>query len=244
MQWQFQGFLAVVAAFASAGPAAAQTIGLEQPAAETLALSLAQADSLDDPAAPKPVTMTAARPGAQLVKRTRGRPQESAGPGSGEVPGLDDTRIQMVVAQQDLIRTLEMLSEQTRLKITVSKGLKGTTSRLRIDGTGRAALNAVADQAGAIWWWNGSEIRLAARNDMASQTVKGRDIAQAAAAGRDLGLPMDLITISRATGSQNVKITGPAGLVADFAALNEDVYSQMSSINLTKFGKRRTLKLD
>jgi hypothetical protein len=238
MQWRSQLLVVVGAGFILARPLAAQTISPAHPAVQTIA----HADSLDDPA---PAARTAARSEPRMVGRSVGRIQvAAAGPAVGQVPGLDDTRIQMVVAQQDLIKTLEMLSEQTQLKITVSKGLKGVTSRLRLDGTGRAALNAVADQAGAIWWWNGSEIRLAARNDIVSQTAKGRDVAQAAAAARDLGLPMDLITISRATGSQNVRITGPSGLVTDFAALNDDIYAQMSSINLTKFGKRRTMKLD
>jgi hypothetical protein len=160
------------------------------------------------------------------------------------VPGLDDNRVQMVVAQQDLSRTLEMLSEQTQLKFTMSKGLKGTTSRLRIDGTGRAALNAVASQAGAVWWWNGSEVRLAPRSDTVSRNIKARDLDALVSSARDIGLPIDLLAISKASGRQNVRVSGPAGLVADFEALNEDVSGRLSSVNMTKFGRRRVVKLE
>jgi hypothetical protein len=160
------------------------------------------------------------------------------------VAGLDDNRIQMVVAQQDLAKTLEILSEQTGLKFTASKGLKGTTSRLRIDGTGRAALNAVANQVGAVWWWNGSEIRLAARSDIVSHSVKARDIDYAVSSARAIGLPMDMLAISKPSGRQNVRVSGPAGLVADFEALNEELSGRLSNVNLTKFGRRRVVKVE
>jgi hypothetical protein len=160
------------------------------------------------------------------------------------VPGLDDNRVQMVVAQQDLSKTLEILSEQTQLKFTMSKGLKGTTSRLRIDGTGRAALNAVANQVGAVWWWNGSEVRLAARNDIVSHSVKARDIDYTISTARDMGLPMDMLAISKPSGRQNVRVSGPAGLVADFEALNEEISGRLSNVSLTKFGRRRVVKIE
>jgi hypothetical protein len=160
------------------------------------------------------------------------------------VAGLDDNRVQMVVAQQDLSKTLEILSEQTQLKFTMSKGLKGTTTRLRIDGTGRAALNAVANQVGAVWWWNGSEVRLAARNDIVSHSVKARDIDYTISTARDMGLPMDMLAISKPSGRQNVKVSGPAGLVADFEALNEEISGRLSNVSLTKFGRRRVVKIE
>jgi hypothetical protein len=160
------------------------------------------------------------------------------------VQGLDDNRVQMVVAQQDLAKTLEMLSEQTQLKFTMSKGLKGTTSRLRIDGTGRAALNAVASQVGAVWWWNGAEVRLAPRNDIVSHNIRARDLDTLVSSARDMGLPMDLLAISKASGRQNVRVSGPAGLVADFEALNEEISGRLSSVNMTKFGRRRVVKLE
>jgi hypothetical protein len=163
---------------------------------------------------------------------------------SGQVPGLDDNRVQMVVAQQDLAKTLEILSEQTQLKFTMSKGLKGTTSRLRIDGTGRAAVDAVASQVGAVWWWNGSEVRLAARNDIVSHNVKARDIDYTISSARALGLPMDLLAISKPSGRQNVRVSGPAGLVADFEALNEEISGRLSNVSLTKFGRRRVVKVE
>ena len=161
------------------------------------------------------------------------------------VPGLDDYRVQMVVAQQDLTKTLEILSEQTQLRITVSKGLKGTTARLRIDGTGRVALNAIANQVGAVWWWNGSEVRLAARNDTVTQSFKARDIESAIRAARDLGMPIDLLTISKpSVVRQNVRVSGPAGLVTDFEALNEEISGRLANINVTKFGRRRVVKIE
>jgi hypothetical protein len=160
------------------------------------------------------------------------------------VPGLDDNRVQIVVAQQELTKTLEILSEQTGLKLTASKGLKGSTTRLRIDGTGRAALDAVANQVGAVWWWNGSEVRLAARNDIVSHSVKARDIDYAVSSARALGLPMDMLAISKPSGRQNVRVSGPAGLVADFEALNEEISGRLSNVSLTKFGRRRVVKVE
>jgi hypothetical protein len=160
------------------------------------------------------------------------------------VPGLDDNRVQMVVAQQDLAKTLEILSEQTQLKFTMSKGLKGTTSRLRIDGTGRAALDAVTNQAGAIWWWNGSDIRLAARYDTVSHSIKARDIDYTISSARSLGLPMDMLAISKPSGRQNVRVSGPSGLVADFEALNEEISGRLSNVSVTKFGRRRVVKVE
>jgi hypothetical protein len=160
------------------------------------------------------------------------------------VAGLDDNRVQMVVASQDLTKTLEVLSEQTQLKFTMSKGLKGTTSRLRIDGTGRAALDAVASQVGAVWWWNGSEVRLAPRNDILTKSLKARDIDYVTETARDMGLPIDLLSISKPSGRQNVRVSGPAGLVTDFETLNEEISGRLSSVSLTKFGRRRLVKLD
>jgi hypothetical protein len=168
----------------------------------------------------------------------------SAGSAPGFVPGLDDNRVQMVVAQQDLAKTLEMLSEQTQLKFTVSKGLKGTTSRLRIDGSGRTALDAVANQVGAVWWWNGSEVRLAQRNDIVTHSVKARDIDYTISTAREMGLPMDLLAISKPSGRQNVRISGPAGLVADFETLNEEISGRLSNISMTRFGRRRLVKVE
>jgi type II secretory pathway component GspD/PulD (secretin) len=160
------------------------------------------------------------------------------------VPGLDDNRVQMVVASQDLTKTLEVLSEQTQLKFSISKGLKGTTSRLRIDGTGRAALDAVANQVGAVWWWNGSEVRLAPRSDIITKSLKARDIEYTVATARELGLPMNLLTISKPSGRQNVRVSGPSGLVSDFETLNEEISTRLSNVSLTKFGRRRLVKLD
>jgi hypothetical protein len=160
------------------------------------------------------------------------------------VPGLDDNRVQIVVAQQELSKTLEILSEQTQLKFTMSKGLKGTTSRLRIDGTGRMALNAVASQVGAVWWWNGSEVRLAPRNDTVTHNIRARDLEATLSAARDAGLPMDLLAISKPSARQNVKVSGPAGLVADFEALNEEISGRLANVNLTKFGRRRVVKME
>jgi hypothetical protein len=160
------------------------------------------------------------------------------------VPGLDDNRVQMVVASQDLVKTLEVLSEQTQLKFSMSKGLKGTTSRLRIDGTGRAALDAVANQVGAVWWWNGAEVRLAPRNDIVTKSLKARDIDYVVLTAREMGLPMDLLSISRPSGRQTVRVSGPAGLVTDFEALNEEISGRLSNVSLTKFGRRRLVKLD
>ncbi len=160
------------------------------------------------------------------------------------VTGLDDNRVQMVVAQQDLSKTLEILSEQTQLKFTMSKGLKGTTTRLRIDGTGRTALDAVANQVGAVWWWNGSEVRLAARNDIVSRSIKARDIDYTVTSAREMGLPMDMLAISKPSGRQNVRVSGPSGLVADFETLNEEISGRLSSVSLTKFGRRRVVKIE
>jgi hypothetical protein len=160
------------------------------------------------------------------------------------VPGLDDNRVQMVVASQDLVKTLEVLSEQTQLKFSMSKGLKGTTSRLRIDGTGRAALDAVANQVGAVWWWNGAEVRLAPRNDIVTKSLKARDIDYVVLTAREMGLPMDLLSISKPSGRQNVRVSGPAGLVTDFETLNEEISGRLSNVSLTKFGRRRLVKLD
>jgi hypothetical protein len=181
----------------------------------------------------------------RLGAASGGASQSAASPSApGFVPGLDDNRVQMVVAQQDLAKTLEMLSEQTQLKFTVSKGLKGTTSRLRIDGSGRTALDAVANQVGAVWWWNGSEVRLAQRNDIVTHSVKARDIDYAISTARDMGLPMDLLAISKPSGRQNVRISGPAGLVADFETLNEEISGRLSSISMTRFGRRRLVKVE
>jgi hypothetical protein len=160
------------------------------------------------------------------------------------VPGLDDVRVQMLVSQQSLTKTLEVISEQTQLKITVSKGLAASTSRLRIDGTGRMALDAVANQAGAIWWWNGSEVRMVPRNDIVAHSVKARDIDYAVATARQMGLPMDMVVVSKPSGRQTVRISGPAGLLADFEALNDEIGGRLSNVSVTKFGKRRVVKLE
>jgi hypothetical protein len=150
----------------------------------------------------------------------------------------------MLVSQQSLTKTLEVISEQTQLKITVSKGLAANTSRLRIDGTGRMALDAVANQAGAIWWWNGSEVRMVPRNDIVAHSVKARDIDYAVATARQMGLPMDMVVVSKPSGRQTVRISGPAGLLADFEALNDEIGGRLSNVSVTKFGKRRVVKLE
>jgi hypothetical protein len=200
-------------------------------------------------AAQNPSQAVGQAPGQVAARQPANRPifvaaATNTGPGAPFVPGLDDNRVQMVVAQQDLAKTLEILSEQTQLKFTMSKGLKGTTSRLRIDGTGRAALDAVANQVGAIWWWNGSEVRLAARNDTVSHSIKARDIDYAISSARGLGMPMDLLAISKPSGRQNVRVSGPSGLVADFEALNEEISGRLSNINVTRFGRRRVVKVE
>jgi hypothetical protein len=197
-------------------------------------------------------TMAQVRGGSRVTGQSATGPAFSSSVGQsqipgqipGPIPGLDDNRVQMVVAQQDLAKTLEILSEQTQLKFTMSKGLKGTTSRLRIDGTGRLAIDAVASQVGAVWWWNGSEVRLAARNDIVSHSVKARDIEYTISSARALGLPMELLAISKPSGRQNVKVSGPAGLVADFEALNEEISGRLSNVSVTKFGRRRVVKVE
>jgi hypothetical protein len=163
---------------------------------------------------------------------------------SKHIPGLDDQAIRMVLAQQDLSKTLEILSEQTQLKITISKGLTGTVSRLNLDGTARAALDAICDQVGAIWWWNGNEIRLAARNDIATRTIKSYDLDHTINVAKRSGLPVDLIAISRSGNSNTVRISGPSGLLTEFEGVNDDVGGQNNVIHMTRFGKRRTVRLE
>jgi hypothetical protein len=177
--------------------------------------------------------------GAQRQSKSPSRVEPSA-----YVPGLDDNRVQIIVASQDLTKTLEVLSEQTQLKFVAAKGLKGTTSRLRIDGSGRTALDAVANQVGAVWWWNGSEVRLAPRSDTVSRSIKARDIDLALDTARGVGLPVELLTISKPSIGQTVRISGPTALVSDFETINDEISGRLSTVSLTKFGRRRVVKLE
>jgi hypothetical protein len=144
------------------------------------------------------------------------------------------------VIKQELPQVLQALAEQAGVRVTTGKGLSRTVTNLHLRGTAREALDALAEQIGAIWWWSGNDVRMIDRTDLVTKTLKGRDFEQTLDAARSLGLPVELLATNRADVPGIVRITGPSGLVSEVETLAQDISEQVGRIHVTRFGRRRT----
>lgn len=172
----------------------------------------------------------------------RGSATDVSEPSSG-TQVLDTKPIEMTILQMDLLKALELLSEQAQVKITLAKGLTGQVSNLRIYGSLRTALDEISEKVGAVWWWNGSEIRMAHRADVTTRTMNIRAYDQLMATAREIGFPLELLTVTRVAG-KSLRVSGPTGILGDFEALNEEVNKQLRHITIIGYGRRKSVTVD
>jgi hypothetical protein len=149
-------------------------------------------------------------------------------------------QVDLRVLRQELPQVLQAVAEQAGFKVTLGKGVSRPINDLHLKGEARAALDQLAERAGAVWWWTGSDIRFVDKSEQITKTLKGRDLDLTLDAARDLGIPVDLVTVQRSDVPGLVRITAPSAIVEDLELLAKDVAEQVNRIQVTRYGRRRT----
>ncbi len=153
---------------------------------------------------------------------------------------LNGRLIDIAVVRQSLAGVLDTIAEQAKVTVTIEKGMTGSLANLRLQGPLRMCMDEIASRVGAVWWWRGRELRIASRRNSVTRTIKSRNAAALMTAGSDLGLPVHVLAVQKASGLGMLRITGPAALVADVETLAADVDKQLGSVQMLRYGKSAT----
>lgn len=150
---------------------------------------------------------------------------------------LNGRMIDVTVIRQPLAGVLETIAEQAKVTVTIEKGMTATLTDLRLKGTVRMCMDEIANRIGAVWWWRGQELRIASNRHSVTRTIKSRNAAALMGAAADLGFPVHVLGVKKASGLGMLRITGPAALVADVETLAADVDKQLNTVQMLRYGK-------
>jgi len=148
--------------------------------------------------------------------------------------------VDLSVLRQPLAQLVNLLVEQAGSTAVIDEGVNPTIENIGLSGTLGSALDALGRRADLVWWWNGAEIRIAARSSNTTRSVEfpGGDALKREAAA--LCLPADVVTFRGARVGGLVRLTGPRAAVSEIADLADRLRERYGRVTLTRYGRSTT----
>lgn len=173
---------------------------------------------------------------ADLVPLVVARAERVAGDDLRQVSSLPDARIDLRILSQDLSATLQLIGEQAGVRVVMDKALGGKIMDVSLKGSLRDALDQIAERGGAVWWWDGTAVRLADRRNAVERSIQMNSPEILFQAAKDLGYPTHVLDYAFDRTSGLVRVSGPAEIVREMEDLATRLRQRLSRVPVTRYG--------
>ena len=162
----------------------------------------------------------------------------------GNEAKLRTTRVDIRVINIDLVRTMGLLGEQSKINIVLARGLNAPLKRQRLHGSLDKVLDKIAGQVGTVWWWSGNEVHMANRSDAVTRSIDFPYMKNLVEAAKRLCLPVEAIEFREAHAGGLLRVSGPGGVVREIEDLAKSLRESFGRAKFTKYGHQRYQKFD
>ena len=149
---------------------------------------------------------------------------------------LPDAKVDLRIISQDLTAALQLIGEQAGVRVVLEKGMSGQLRNVRIEGSLRQALDQISERSGAIWWWDGTAVRLANRSNAVERSIQMSSPEILFQAAKDLGYPTQVLDYAFDRTSGLVRVSGPAEIVREIEELATRLRQRLSRVPVTRYG--------
>lgn len=175
---------------------------------------------------------SAAAPGYQMIASV-----EAAQPCPVAQQPWARRSVHIKVLSQDVRSVLKMISAEASVPITIDQNIWTPLVNVILQGSIPTVLDRLAEAAGIVWWWNGTEVRVVDRRDLQSRIWNVGDSAELQQLVRDIGIPDGAVQLQEAGGTGLVRVSGPRALLSELEPVIKTLMARSSQVRVTRYGR-------